>query len=1393
MAASSQDLTPQRAAFTAVRHGLFVGGQLNNQQRVTLASPLRGQINGGIKNPTLVQGEAVSQGTQAVPVLNFASLKALLQPSAYTQTIKGNLQIKTAADAAQFFSSGQRVLIQGNLDIQVPLTLDHTHITVQGNLQARESLTLKDTVVWTQKSNWKSLHLKEGQWISEQPLNVTAPITAQGQSLLASGGAIQLNQPISTPQGQLSVVTPQSIQLHFKSAAPLKAFLWAGENTTVHQALELQGSIMTRGDLTVNAPLEVAQNPDLSPKVSEGILRQGEPFEGPDGMRITLPANVPGPLPIKIERFTRNEVAFLPDRDAGSIWEQAEVFYKITMGNTYHFRPRLTIELPAGDDRNGLGYTYLTWSPRKYFSGPGRDASGFKQEYGLGDIQDGFMVLAQDSIFAEGVYFAFYPEKRTLSPQKKAEVLKQDLSISRVRCRYMVDGVERCDPAMMARAQELFDQIRQEYAKGIQNPDVLREFNALSAYLDFVPLGSSPCRDADTGGVAAGYGFAVCLNAEGELPPDLKPPLEDTMRHEMGHQYQKAAGVRSPTPIVEGTASNMMRSRDGEMGSYPGYEPFPVTAALDKGCHVDAATAQCLDDFSYETQDFWTYAGKKLQEAGIYSDPTQILRDFYSPEKGVGTVCHWVGINASARQECSPRDPNTDVTSDDLDRFFKGLGFADGYGGMYWDFVKNQLFENTIPVHGGSKCTLNEKALGKGADGQPMLTSLSLNLSSGQRQCNLLGDAFTIPALSARAVRIKIDGPLPAGVNFKVAGQNLRYKAYPLPCNVDCSALTDGGEDGLDFSDLIPGQEYLLIIANVGFSGNVHPELCAEPKAGGGGGDPSDPPADPNNPAEPDPALQDPPQAGTGASFGDPHLKSFDGWVFDFQAVGEFILSKSTDPSQTPENQFEIQTRYLAGNLDYSLTRAVAMQVGQDRVGFYAGQDGYPVVKINGRVQNMINHELYQPLNFGGLVVFKDKLGTVTWLDGTSAEIDLYAGNWGSVSVNLPGHRKGKVAGLLGNFDGQHNDFVTREGLTFATSNPTLQELYGQFGESWRVRDGESLFDYEAGENTHTFTNRLFPRDYMSTAKLDPEKREAAYQTCVDAGIISKVLLVKCTIDVATTGDPGWAYIVAGVDPNVRQISLNPLKLDLLTGSKWNVGAVVSGKDLQSRRVTWNATAGTLNTLSDNSVEYTAPSTPGSYTLTATSVEDHSLQASIPVTVRKPTLQVTGKVRLVLRWGERPSDLDSYLFFPESNPYVVFYNNMGTEGDCHGATLDVDDTYQFGPEVVHLSKRIGQGQYQYWINNYYWFEGPLTNAVVQVIDETGMVAEIKVPENQQGTWWHVLNLDSETGQLALVNKVGNFAGPYTSFTLDCPGQTGFLRQGAAKTMSFTPGQTKPTR
>jgi len=134
-----------------------------------------------------------------------------------------------------------------------------------------------------------------------------------------------------------------------------------------------------------------------------------------------------------------------------------------------------------------------------------------------------------------------------------------------------------------------------------------------------------------------------------------------------------------------------------------------------------------------------------------------------------------------------------------------------------------------------------------------------------------------------------------------------------------------------------------------------------------------------------------------------------------------------------------------------------------------------------------------------------------------------------------------------------------------------------------------------------------------------------------------------------------------------------------------------------------------------------------------------------------------GEMRFVLTWGVSPSDLDSYLETPEigGTEYTIYYSNTGSETAAPYATLDRDDMSSYGPETITIFQ-LQSGTYRYMIHNYSGSPDIAgSEATVQIYSEEGLINTVTVPATGEGRWWYVGDVDGATGNVTVVNTVGD--------------------------------------
>jgi hypothetical protein len=148
----------------------------------------------------------------------------------------------------------------------------------------------------------------------------------------------------------------------------------------------------------------------------------------------------------------------------------------------------------------------------------------------------------------------------------------------------------------------------------------------------------------------------------------------------------------------------------------------------------------------------------------------------------------------------------------------------------------------------------------------------------------------------------------------------------------------------------------------------------------------------PSGACQPPPANPTTPNcngAGCGNSNGDPHLITFEGVHYDFQAAGEFIAADD------PRDGFQLQLRQqpFPGSLKVSVNTAAAMDVAGDRVEVDMGTQGL-VLLVNGVPQSAATLTLPHGGTVATGMTGTGQLMTITWPDSSVATIN-QIGPWG--------------------------------------------------------------------------------------------------------------------------------------------------------------------------------------------------------------------------------------------------------------------------------------------------------------------------------------------------------------------------------------------------------------
>lgn len=257
--------------------------------------------------------------------------------------------------------------------------------------------------------------------------------------------------------------------------------------------------------------------------------------------------------------------------------------------------------------------------------------------------------------------------------------------------------------------------------------------------------------------------------------------------------------------------------------------------------------------------------------------------------------------------------------------------------------------------------------------------------------------------------------------------------------------------------------------------------------------------------------------SGPGDSTGDPHLITFDGLRYDFQAAGEFTLvaTESQNPLTIQVRQQPLQGG-LCSNVAYNT--AIATRLDGARVSIDARRD--PVLLVDGQPAFLPGGVWTGPT--GGQLIETEQRYALVWPDGSSLQAGV-GGDYLNLAVRLADEQAVSARGLLGGQDGDPgNDLQLADGTVLPEIVP-FGTLYGDFADSWRITQADSLFDYDAGAGTDDFQIEGFPDDLQDVDDLPANAVAMAETACADAGITDASLLADCVLDVACTSDPSFA------------------------------------------------------------------------------------------------------------------------------------------------------------------------------------------------------------------------------------------------------------------------------
>ncbi|KAK2173006.1 hypothetical protein NP493_911g00016 [Ridgeia piscesae] len=308
----------------------------------------------------------------------------------------------------------------------------------------------------------------------------------------------------------------------------------------------------------------------------------------------------------------------------------------------------------------------------------------------------------------------------------------------------------------------------------------------------------------------------------------------------------------------------------------------------------------------------------------------------------------------------------------------------------------------------------------------------------------------------------------------------------------------------------------------------------------------------------------------TGWLYGDPHIRTLDGFEYTFNGLGEYTLIETTHREFTLQGRTAKVHNDKGQETDATVFSAFA---ARDRdsdtvhVEITTSRQGLAIFVENENVTDWFTSATAtDSQEYICVSVTKTNFTQIeiTYATGFSLTITLKAEQL-DITVGAPNTFKGYTKGLMGVFNDDSTDDLLPPGenaepLSNRSSDKTIFE---EFGGRWRIEEIDSLFYYAPGERYATFARTAFTPRFLEDvlANMTISQRKMAHEKCGNNK--------DCLYDYAITGKEEVAK--ATLDTNSKN------KEDSETSSNASPNITVD--------VVFNVTVGEINSLSLTTVD----------------------------------------------------------------------------------------------------------------------------------------------------------------------------------------------------------------
>ncbi|XP_013408397.1 BMP-binding endothelial regulator protein-like [Lingula anatina] len=203
------------------------------------------------------------------------------------------------------------------------------------------------------------------------------------------------------------------------------------------------------------------------------------------------------------------------------------------------------------------------------------------------------------------------------------------------------------------------------------------------------------------------------------------------------------------------------------------------------------------------------------------------------------------------------------------------------------------------------------------------------------------------------------------------------------------------------------------------------------------------------------------------AVFGDPHYRTFDGRIFNFQGTCRYVLAQDC-----ANNSFSVRVQNHARSThSFAWTNRVSIHLGKTKIVLQQNL----VIKVDNKKVDIPHVKLgaFSVMKSGYSVIVRTNVGLKVIWDGDSY-----------VEVAVPAKYKSKMCGLCGNYNGiEADDFKGKKGGLYLNAD--------KFGNSWRIGSRKSCYKSHAKKRSRGKKNR-----YDASCNNDFTKKTRAAEEC---------------------------------------------------------------------------------------------------------------------------------------------------------------------------------------------------------------------------------------------------------------------------------------------------------